>query len=419
MLSTSSFVALILVALLWPHGWTDIFVTGGIAPLLIAVTIFFTRISGWTTRIIGGPLLSKLGEASYVIYILQAPLWHYWQGLTNYLRQLPMQANTVEAWQFVGFLPFLVLTSLAVQHFIETPLRAWIRSWKKRDLAAQIQNKEELSRIANVKASKRISVDINFGRNNMHVTYSAAFFENQMNASYISAKTVMPHVISLCQPRSIADFGCGVGSWLRSCRECGITDITGVDGQYVEEQLLMIPQDNFVKADLTRPIDLHRRFDLVLSLEVAEHLPSDTASTFVDTLTRHAPIILFSAAVPSQGGVHHVNEQWGQYWQSAFAARDYACLDCLRDVFWDNRSIDWWYRQNMFLFVAESTLSEFPKLVEETARPRRLPLDLVHPGRPFENQIGIRTLMRQLPGAIKFSLNRVMHMISGNSTPTN
>src|ERR1700738_5666163 len=165
------------------------------------------------------------------------------------------------------------------------------------------------SGIANVKASKRISVDRKLGRNNMHVTYSAAFFENQMNASYISAKTVMPHVISLCQPRSIADFGCGVGSWLRSCRECGITDITGVDGQYVEEQLLMIPQDNFVKADLTRPIDLHRRFDLVLSLEVAEHLPSDTASTFVDTLTRHAPIILFSAAVPSQGGVHHVNEQ--------------------------------------------------------------------------------------------------------------
>ena len=88
-LSTLAFAALILAALAWPHKWADVFVTGGIAPLLVALIIFFTRRQGWIAKAIGGPLLSKLGEASYVLYILQAPLWHYWQETTNSLRGVP------------------------------------------------------------------------------------------------------------------------------------------------------------------------------------------------------------------------------------------------------------------------------------------------------------------------------------------
>src|SRR5277367_5136435 len=101
----------------------------------------------------------------------------------------------------------------------------------------------------------------------MTATYSTKFFESVMDASYDSARTVAPHVISLCEPRSVADFGCGVGSWLRAFEECGIPEITGVDGDYVNLDLLMIPKDRFVTADLTKPVDLQKRFDLVVSLE--------------------------------------------------------------------------------------------------------------------------------------------------------
>lgn len=251
----------------------------------------------------------------------------------------------------------------------------------------------------------------------MRMAYDETFFEDQMDGSYISAKTVVPHVISLCHAQSVGDFGCGVGSWVRACQECEIADVTGIDGDYVDERLLMIPRARFVKADLTRPLDLGRRFDLVISLEVAEHLPPNAAGIFVDTLTRHGSVILFSAAVPGQGGVRHVNEQWGQYWSSTFAARGYACVDCLRDIFWDKRSVDWWYRQNMFLFVAESAMPSVPRLIEENARPRRLPLDLVHPGLLLERRIGIRDLARQLPGAIKVSLQKMLRPASGMSKP--
>jgi len=130
-LSTFSFVALIFIALAWPHRWADVLVTGGIAPLLVAVIICSTRPSRWITKTIGGPLLSRLGEASYLPYILQAPVWHYWQEITNSLRGV-QPASVVVLWQFAAFVPLLILISLGVQRYGETPLRAWLGDWKTR-----------------------------------------------------------------------------------------------------------------------------------------------------------------------------------------------------------------------------------------------------------------------------------------------
>jgi hypothetical protein len=240
------------------------------------------------------------------------------------------------------------------------------------------------------------------------VNYNSSFFSDQMDGSYASARTVMPHLISLCHPECIVDFGCGVGSWLKACRESGIHDITGVDGDYVQRQLLMIPPDNFVSADLTRPVDLGKRFDLVLSLEVAEHLPPGAASTFVDTLTRHGDIILFSAAIPTQGGIHHVNEQWAQYWRGLFAQRAYVCIDCLREVFWDADKVEWWYRQNMFLYVAEHAVSRYPSLLAARSRSTSLPINLLHPDY-VDRDIGLRTLLRQVPDAVGTTFRRLVH----------
>lgn len=61
-------------------------------------------------------------------------------------------------------------------------------------------------------------------------------------------------------------------------------------------------------TDVGAPIELHRRFDLVLCLEVAEHLPASAADTLVRSLTGLGNVIAFSAAIPFQGGANHVNE---------------------------------------------------------------------------------------------------------------
>src|SRR5439155_12477145 len=127
--------------------------------------------------------------------------------------------------------------------------------------------------------------------------------------------------------------------------------ILGVDGEYVDRDSLVIPSDSFISADLRGGLDLGGTFDLCMSLEVAEHLPAAAASRFVESLTRLSPVVLFSAAVPGQTGVGHINERWPDYWMSLFAGHGYVQLDPFRHQLWHDSRVEWWYRQNLFLYV--------------------------------------------------------------------
>ena len=244
------------------------------------------------------------------------------------------------------------------------------------------------------------------------MTYSAAFFDRHKDISFLSASVVIPHVISLCHPQSVADFGCGAGTWIRALLDLGVSDVTGIDGDYIPDESLVIPPDRLVRVDIGEPLDLKRRFDLAVSVEVAEHLPQEKASVFVETLTRHSDIVLFSAAVPKQGGTHHVNEQWPGYWNSLFSSHGYTCVDCLRDVFWDDERIAWWYRQNMFLYVASGLLPTFPKLLAESNRAKKLPLAMIHPGF-IRRQISFRELLQQIPGPLRATLSQRWQSLTG------
>jgi SAM-dependent methyltransferase len=176
--------------------------------------------------------------------------------------------------------------------------------------------------------------------------------------------------MTMVNPASVLDVGCGTGTWLKAFEEQGIADYLGVDGNYVDRTMLRIPEKNFVAIDITKPFDLSRKFDLVLSLEVAEHLPPSVADTFVSTLVRHGTAILFSCAIPGQGGQNHLNEQWPAYWSKKFAAYGYYFHDSIRPMIWDNEKVEWWYRQNIFLVTQQKS--------------EALPLSLVHP-RLFES----------------------------------
>jgi hypothetical protein len=94
----------------------------------------------------------------------------------------------------------------------------------------------------------------------------------------------------------------------------------------------------------------------VISLEVAEHLPESSAAGFIHSLTQHGDIIVFSAALPGQGGQNHINEQWKDYWISYFNAEGYKVFDLIRPLIWNNLLVDWWYKQNIMVF-AKSDLS--------------------------------------------------------------
>ncbi|MCB1895620.1 MAG: methyltransferase domain-containing protein [Zoogloeaceae bacterium] len=213
----------------------------------------------------------------------------------------------------------------------------------------------------------------------MESKYAHDFYSHRHRQTRHAARTVLSIVLELLPPvRSAIDLGCGVGTWLAALREFGTTDVRGLDGPWVDPALLQIPQQDFQVADFEKPIVHRQRYDLAISLEVAEHIPESGAGRFVDALVGASDFVLFSAAIPFQGGVGHVNEQWPDYWAAMFADRGHVALDIVRSKIWDDESIPFWYRQNILLFASRDKVSRLAPTVGHVAT-HTFPIALVHP----------------------------------------
>eukprot|EP00439_Symbiodinium_sp_Y106_P068289 s2412_g11.t1 len=97
---------------------------------------------------------------------------------------------------------------------------------------------------------------------------------------------------------SVADFGCGLGLYVRDLRRVGFRSGNPATWEITDGRCL--------QADLSKDLDLGTRWDWVLSLEVAEHIPRQFEESFLDNLERHA----CSGMVLSwgnQAGEGHVN----------------------------------------------------------------------------------------------------------------
>jgi hypothetical protein len=205
--------------------------------------------------------------------------------------------------------------------------------------------------------------------------YDAAFYEGQRGGSSASSRIILTIAKELFAPRSLVDVGCGAATWLRTARELGIADLAGIDGAWSRAQHTDADGIAFHYADLAAgDMALGRRFDLALSVEVAEHLPPDASDRFVALLAGLSDRVLFSAAVPHQGGVGHVAERWQSDWALRFQRHGYRAYDVVRPRVWAEPGVAWWYRQNIVLYVRAG--AEVPALgmpCDPAA------LDLVHP----------------------------------------
>lgn len=207
------------------------------------------------------------------------------------------------------------------------------------------------------------------------MTYNETFYDTIRQGCLDSALTVVPRVIELVQPKTVVDFGCGEGVWLSVFKDLGCA-VKGVDGDYVERSRLAIAESEFIGADLRQRHALGKH-DLVVSLEVAEHLPGTDADPFVDMLTRHGDVVLFSAAIPGQGGTGHINEQWPDYWVEKFKQKGYVATGALRWEFWTNEQVENWYRQNLILFAKPEAVTD--KLSPIFDHPLSEVIPVVHP----------------------------------------
>lgn len=225
----------------------------------------------------------------------------------------------------------------------------------------------------------------------MRSCYTGKFYQDLKEGSLNSALQVVPVLIALFKPESVIDVGCGIGTWLKVFNDSGVKQICGVDGDYVSQSQLLIPATEFIPHDLTEPLKLDQKFDLAISLEVAEHLPEEKADAFVETLVSFAPVIVFSASIPFQGGTNHVNEQWQSYWAKKFISKGYKPSTILREKIWHLPNMLVCYKQNMIVYIDDNYKT--PEIDKINIVENISSLDVVHPEiyESYANPKGLKT----------------------------
>lgn len=129
----------------------------------------------------------------------------------------------------------------------------------------------------------------------------------------------------------------------------------------------------------------------------------------IETLVKLGPIILFSAAIPFQGGTNHLNEQWPEYWVKYFQDYDYMVIDCIRKKIWNAPKVRDWYAQNILLFVRKDSLENHEKLKQEAAKEeyQYSHLSLVHPNRYLEKCRKISKLQQEVESLLSLEDSRI------------
>jgi len=217
--------------------------------------------------------------------------------------------------------------------------------------------------------------------NKKDIEYANYFYTDCINydVNQKSAEEVVKVVMDLLKPETVIDMGCGTGTWLAEFKKKGCI-IKGFDFNTAEEKMFTIDfNKEFQRVDLSAPFEHAEKYDLAISLETGEHIEESKADTFVKNIAGLSDIILFSAAIPGQGGYDHINEQWPSYWIKKFEAQGYKPID-IRQLFLYLKKVMYYSKQTIILLVnqdAPITELGLTKLFCDTDD--RGFLDLVHP----------------------------------------
>jgi SAM-dependent methyltransferase len=162
--------------------------------------------------------------------------------------------------------------------------------------------------------------------------------------------------IKYFNPKSVIDFGCGIGNILCWFEKRGI-DILGIDGSKACYKHTLFSKKKFLLFDLRNSYKIQEKYDLCICLEVAEHIEEKYSDTLVDSLTSASDNIVFSAARPTQGGTHHVNLKPYEWWIKKFTKRGFKLDQELTNDFkkqmHDIPTMPGYYVNNLMIFKNE------------------------------------------------------------------
>lgn len=205
--------------------------------------------------------------------------------------------------------------------------------------------------------------------------YSVSYYKKHETGSYQSAIQILEYINSFIHFNSAIDFGCGMGTWCKALYNLDIKDFLGIDRHQYDSTYMLIPAEKYIQFDLRKPLELTRRVDMAISVEVAEHVNPECSDIFIKNLCSCSEIVLFSAAILHQGGTGHINEQSCTYWEAIFNKYGYKAIDCIRPYFWNNEQIEIWYKNNCVLYIEQHTYEKISAHIPQNT----YSLDIIHP----------------------------------------
>jgi hypothetical protein len=150
--------------------------------------------------------------------------------------------------------------------------------------------------------------------NNSSNTYPPVFYKNTMKCRewQIAIGQCIGRILDI---KSVVDFGCGLGYYLEGFQKSGaVTRGFEISYDNAKEYMSKEVVDNISKGNAMEKIDCGK-FDLSMSIEVAEHILPEKSQVLIQNLTDSSNhYILFTAAPPGQGGVCHINERDRIFW---------------------------------------------------------------------------------------------------------
>lgn len=237
--------------------------------------------------------------------------------------------------------------------------------------------------------------------------YKDKFYDDRKGVSD-SAEVIVPIILKLVKPKSVVDVGCATGEFLKIFEMKGVKNILGLDGDWIDKNRLCISKELFKTIDLNNPSKINKKFDLVISLETAEHLPKENAKDFVSFLTSLGKIVIFSGAVVGQGGINHLNEQYQKYWADLFKREGYVVVDFLRRKIWDDERVFFYYAQNILMYIKEEHINNNENIKKEFEQTNPSFISIIHP-KLYNPVIEKQKLVGKfLPKPIKYIIGKLL-----------
>lgn len=180
--------------------------------------------------------------------------------------------------------------------------------------------------------------------------YNKRYFETIEKVEKVQAETLSEILTELYKPTSVADVGCATGLYLWPFHINGI-DTVGYDSADYAIENAVVP--TIQKVDLTNVMVAPKKTDLVICLEVLEHIELELSGGVINNMVSMSDLIIFSAAQPGQKGTGHINCQPKEFWETVFNihgyVRDYNDEHKILDHVTKNDHAEW-FKNNLQVF---------------------------------------------------------------------